>query len=139
MIEQLVEAAQRERDRRERRFPAMIRAGEITAEQASITYQCWVAIAEWLETDRFQSFAGGAEPERPDAPIIRWSELEAAAGDALAKLDAGMAELPPAKITADHHAHRARVACIHRLVKLRRESIDAINAGFAASRTEIAA
>ena len=91
----LVAAARFERDRRAERYPRRIAELRATVgsdgpaiESLSLDYQCWCAIAEWLETERFQSIAGGANPDDPAAPIIRWPELEAAAAAALARINA---------------------------------------------------
>jgi hypothetical protein len=142
----LAAAARAERDHRLQSYSARIRGGSPEAEGASIDYQCWVAIAEWLETDRFFSFAGGADPERADAPIIRWPELEAAAEAALigasAKCDrmlsGGDGE---GESYVEACVRRARLACIHRKVQLRRQMIDSLNRDLrrAATGKEIAA
>jgi hypothetical protein len=127
---ELVAAAKFERDRRGARYPQLIYDGKLDAESAAIDYQCWVAIAEWLETERFFSFAGGANPDRDGAPIVSWPELEAAAQKALRKVELklagegwldGMEESPTAR-------RRNLLTRIHRAIQLRHESVDAINA-----------
>lgn len=129
----LLLAAKLERDRRAESYPGKISDGA-DAEALSIDYQCWVAIAEWLETDRFFSFAGGAEPERSDAPIIRWPDLERAAEKAVGQINDKVAK-QEAKGAADEltelYLRRARLICIHRRLQLRRASIDSINRSFA--------
>lgn len=128
----LAAAARFERDRRGETYPAKIRDGKIPEEAAAIDYQCWVAIAEWLETDRFFSFVGGADPDKPDAPLINWPELEAASASALATVEA-LVERQEAKALGnlddltEIYVRRAKLICIHRKVQLRRQSIDAIN------------
>lgn len=129
---ELIEAARAERDRRAETFPGKVAMGG-DAEALSIEYQAWAAIAEWLETDTFASFAGGAEPERPDAPWIGWPDLEAAALAALssrtAKLDAleGAPNITPETLGALRQ-RRSCLNVIHRRLALHRQSIDAINA-----------
>jgi hypothetical protein len=138
----LFAAARLERDRRAEAFPAKIRAGA-DAERLSIEYQCWVAIAEWLEGGRFFSFAGGADPDRADAPVIRLAELEAAAQDALARRSAKLEALEgQTNVTPETlGALRQRRSClfiIHRRLALRRQSVDAINAELRARREQAA-
>src|SRR5690348_14175995 len=87
---ELAAAARFERDRRAERYPELIAEG-VDAEALCLDYQCWVAIAEWIETDRFFSFVGGAEPERDDAPIVHWPTLEEAAKKALHKIELKLA------------------------------------------------
>lgn len=126
----LVAAARFERDRRAANYPARIGAGQLDVEAAAIDYQCWVAIAEWLETDRFYSFAGGADPERDDAPIVSWPELEAAAAKALTSIK-GKVQAEESRGAAgieQLHVRCARLNAIHRRIRLRRLSIDQINA-----------
>ena len=147
----LVAAARFERDRRAERYPRRIAELRATVgsdgpaiESLSLDYQCWCAIAEWLETERFQSIAGGANPDDPAAPIIRWPELEAASAAALARINVKLDVLdergsvgeggPRSKEMAVSPetlgALRERRSClfaIHRKVALRRETIDRIN------------
>lgn len=127
----LVEAARYERDRRASTYPAKIRAlasgggdgpasTEADAEALSIDYQAWVAIVEWLETDRFFSFAGGANPEREDAPIVSWPELELAAQSALVSVAAKAAKSTDAETLLRRH----RLFCIHRRIQRHRQWLD---------------
>lgn len=109
----LVAAAQHERDRRAASYPEKIKDGA-DVEALTIDFQCWVAIAEWVETGHFFSFAGGADPDSPNAPIISWPHLQTAAQRALNKA------LNPS-------ARRSALEAIHRKVALRRTSIDIIN------------
>jgi hypothetical protein len=114
----LADQARHERDRRAASYPDKIARGA-DAEALCLDYQCWVAIAEWLETDRFTSFAGGADPDQPDAPVIRWPELVAAA------------ERAGGSVRGDNQAaelRRARLTAIHRMLELRAESVAIINA-----------
>ncbi len=130
---ELAEAAGFERDRRAEAYPAKIRASGLSAEAASIDFQCWVAIAEWLETGRFFSFAGGADPQHADAPIISWPALETAAASGLAAIEASTSA-EEAKFAPDSdrlvtlYDRRASLVAIHRAVQLRRQSIDSANA-----------
>ena len=166
----LAEAARYERDRRARSYPPKIAAlapvglegsadkGCGDAEALTIDYQCWVAIAEWLESGNFSGFYGGAEPEGGDAPYILWPHLEAGAQGALEQVTAKIDRMeddphqqridPAKRLTAgqylarlsDLYIRRARLVCIHRKVQLRRQMIDSINAEFRNRReTEIAA
>jgi hypothetical protein len=141
----LLEAARNERDRRLAAAPEAIekarndaRSGvrgtaEDVIEKVAISCQCWIAIAEWIETDRFAGFYGGASPHDPDAPWISWPELEAAAGRALASVAAQCDRLfeggdVPAYEAAC--ARRAALWLVHRKVQRMRGSIDMLNAGF---------
>jgi hypothetical protein len=141
MDAELIAAAQFERDRRAKTYPDKIKNGG-DAERLCIDFQCWVAIAEWVETDRFFSFAGGAEPERDDAPIVSWPLLEEAAKKACHSIERKLASegwFDGCEPTAAS-LRRGYLVRIHRAIQLRRESIDKINAGFSARRTqEIAA
>jgi hypothetical protein len=131
----LVEAARLERDRRAASYPQKIAEGA-DAEALCLDYQCWVAIAEWVETERFFSFVGGADPDRDDAPIVNWPTLEAAAFRAVGQVErklAGEAWLDGCPETPTSRRRNALVR-IHRAIQLRRESIDAINAEFSKVR-----
>jgi hypothetical protein len=140
----LAEAARFERDWRAERYPPKIAAGETSAEDAAIDFQCWVAIAEWLETDRFTGFHGGAEPDTSDAPWISWPELVCAADKAIDTAAAKVTRLEAkhgqgAPELAETYRRRANLVCIQRALHLRRESIDAINAEIRATRQQVAA
>lgn len=147
MTDGLLEAAQAERGRRADDYGRRIPAGEIADVQgATIDYQCWVAIAEWIETGRFKGFHGGAEPERDDAPWISWPELEATAEKALAMATAKCDRIlaggdGEGESYAEACLRRARLNCIHRKVQLRRQLVDSINRDLLAKRepVEIAA
>lgn len=137
----LVAAAQFERDRRAQTYPRRIREQGLDPEAASIDFQCWVAIAEWLETARFFSFAGGASPERDDAPIISWPQLEAAAesarnsiADKVRKQEAE--RIGNAEKLAELYVRRARLFAIHARVAAMRRSIDGLNAELRARAKE---
>lgn len=145
----LLEAAKAERDRREETFPRKIAAlrcqlgpGEETSpdiEALVIDFQCWTAIAAWLETDQFASFYGGTDPSADSAPVCSWREIEAAAADALAKRSARIDALEGAPNVQPETlgALRARRSCLfalHRRIQLRRLTIESINADFRAMR-----
>jgi hypothetical protein len=135
----LLDAAVAERDHRLESYNRRIAAGGLDPakiEAMCLDYQCWVAIAAWLETDRFDGFYGGADPESPSAPYVRWPELEAAAKKALDSVELKLARegwfdgCEPTAISE----RRCALVRIHRKVALRRESIDAINEEFRAQR-----
>lgn len=132
----LIAAARFERDRRAQSYPQKIFDGQITAEQAAIDYQCWVAIVEWAETERFSSFHGGADPQGPEAPIIRFADLAVAAKKAVNAVERKLAGeawfdgCPPTPTSE----RRGALVRLHRAIQLRSESIDAINAEFRAQR-----
>lgn len=140
----IAEAARHERDHRAASYPAKLQgmlAG--TADHAArleamtIDYQCWVAIAEWVETGRFFGFYGGAEPDNEGAPWISWPALETAAESALtslsAKCDRLLTKGEGDETYAEACARRARLICIHRKVQLRRQLVDSVNAELRAS------
>jgi hypothetical protein len=128
----LLSAARAERDRRADSYPLRIAAGKISALDAAVDFQCWVAIAEWLETGRFFSFAGGDDPDSPAAPVIRWRELEEAAAKALAAIDAKIERsLSGGQASSDLAALQSRgelLVHIHRKLSLRRAIVDSLNA-----------
>jgi len=139
----LIEAACFERDRRGESYPAKIGAGA-DIEALTIDFQCWCAIAGWMETGRFFGFHGGAEPERDDAPWISWPQLEAAAVSALTHSNAKCDRLfaggeGDGETYAEACNRRAKLTCIHRKVQLHRQLIDSINAELRQTREEIAA
>lgn len=124
----LVEAACHERDRRRDSYPAKIREGA-DAEALCLDFQCWVAIAEFVESGRFFGFHGGADPQGPNAPWVGWPELEGAAKKALGKVELrlasegwldGLPETPTAR-------RRNALTRIHRAIQLRRATVDSIN------------
>ena len=126
----LAEAARAERDRRAERYPQRSADGKISADDATIDYQCWVAIAEWLESGRFMGFYGGASPEESDAPWIGWPQLDQAAAKALTSIDAKIERLaadPDQERVAALNLRRANLTAIHRKVQLRRQMVDSIN------------
>jgi hypothetical protein len=141
----LLDAACFERDRRAESYPLKIAEGA-DAEKLTIDFQCWVAIAEWLDTDRFMSFTGGADPDAPGAPVIRWPDLEAAARTALdsvaAKLAGEQAFLARPRAEGEEReplsatelealqVRRARLFAIHAKVQRMREAIDLLNNEF---------
>jgi hypothetical protein len=131
--EVLAAAAQFERDRRGESYPQRIYDQPQAAEALCLDYQCWVAIAEWVESDRFRGFYGGAEPERDGAPWISWPQLETAAEKALdtltARIDRAERENDASAI-AELTVRRAKVVCIHRLVQRMRAYIDLLNHEF---------
>lgn len=140
----LIDQARFERDTRAERYPRLVREGKVSAEAASIDYQCWVAIVSWLETGQFMGFHGGAEPLREAnhsldgstpqtaaAPWISWPELVVAADSALVSVNAKAEQKPGDEAL---QLRRARLFAVHRKLQLRRESIDTLNAAFRARR-----
>lgn len=127
----LADQAKSERDRRAASYPAKIQNGA-DAEALCVDYQCWVAIAEWLETNRFFGFYGGIPPRDGEGdreavegaptraqPWIGWPELEAAAERAIAS------------VRGDNEAaqvRRARLTVIHAKLARMRRDIDEMNA-----------
>jgi hypothetical protein len=143
----LVAAAQYERDRRLELAPDRIaKLGPAPSDLAAIDgicvdCQCWIAIAEWLETDRFTGFYGGAEPDSDAAPYIRWPELEAAARKALHQVErklAGEGWFDGCEPTATSE-RRWKLVHIHRKLQLRHEMVDSINAELKKPKLEAAA
>lgn len=146
MDDSLLAGAQFERDRRADRYPAIIAADPSRADELIVDYQCWVAIAEWLESDKFMGFHGGAAPDSPASPWISWPQLETAAQKALTSIgdkigrfesDPDQAAVdPPNRLTAaqylerltELYVRRARLTCIHRKVQLHHQMIASINA-----------
>lgn len=132
----LIDAAKFERDSRAERYPALVKDGRLDADEATISYQCWCAIAGWFETGRFESIAGGVDGKT----IVDWVRCEAATERALVQIRAKaekLAEGDPA--FADTHRRRGALVCIHRAVQLRRATIDQINRELREPAKEIAA
>lgn len=130
--EALAAAARLERDRRGESYPGRVAAGVIGEQDATLDYQAWCAIAQWLETGRTTIVGnpGGADHCRDDAPIVTWGLLTDAAGRALASLDAAVAKHPD---DADRKVRRDRLFCIHCAVSRQAERIAAINADLKAA------
>lgn len=103
--EWLAEVAREEAERRREAGPRMVARRKVDAETATLSYQAWSAIADWLATGRcsyFNCWGGVADPPRT---VIDWPLLEAAAAK---ELEAAEAKLPPD--SADEALLRRRVA-----------------------------
>jgi hypothetical protein len=117
-----------ERDRRFASYPRLVLKGSLAADEATLDYQCWYAIAAWLESDRFTSIEGGVDGRT----VVDWLMCETAAEKALAKVSelaerkAGDPTADPAAV-AELNQRRANLVCIHRALQLRRQTIEAVN------------
>lgn len=90
----LTEAARFERDHRAESYARRINAGDtLDIETATVDYQCWVAIAEFVETGRFQAFYGGADQSAANPPWIGLAALESAAEAALTTINSRIERL----------------------------------------------
>jgi hypothetical protein len=119
----LAVAAAFERDLRAARYPALVASGKLGADAATVDFQAWHCIAQFIASGRFQAIdAGGADA----ATVVGWAHAEAAAAKALARVEASAAAAAPDKAPA-LHARAAALRAIHRRVQLRRQSIAAIN------------
>jgi hypothetical protein len=132
----LASAARSEADRRARKYPALVASEKLSADEATIDYQAWHAIAVWLETGQFRTIdQGGAN----GATIVGWPEAEAAA-------DRALADVTRKALAATDDAKRDRLntrgaalRVIAGKVRLHRQLVESINAEFAARRETKAA
>jgi hypothetical protein len=127
----MIAAAKFERDRRAERFPALVAAGKLGEDEATVEYQCWCVIADWIEGGTFTPIYDGGADERT---AVDWALAEDVSAKALAKITAKLAkqeaENPAHPELAEGHRRRANLVCIHRAVQLRRQSIESINRQF---------
>lgn len=158
----LVEAARYERDRRGSTYPAKLRAQGVRgtaehdarADAYAVDYQAWVAIVEWLETDRFFGFYGGIPDDAPQGAAVgeacpersrrdgrpdkwvSWPELELAAQSALVSVAAklrkgGSGGAAPSGADkggdGELQLRRDRLFCIHRRIQRHRQWLDETN------------
>jgi len=122
----LVAAAQFERDTRAERYPRLVADRKLDREVATVDHECWCVIAGWFETGQLASVDIDLNGSTRS---ISWAECEAAAEKALASVTTKADRLGGGdEDFSATHARRASLVCIHRLVKLRRESIDTLNA-----------
>lgn len=126
----LVAAAQFEIEQRERRYPQLVARGrtELLAD-----FQAWCVILKWLATGVFESLdCGGADGNTR----IGWPECQAAAEAAVRTRTAWADGEPDQAQREARQQHRSAIAEIAVRVARRRETIDELNAHFAAQRTK---
>jgi hypothetical protein len=127
-----VSAAQYERDRREQRYPKLIAAAKLELETATLDYQAWCAIAEWMETGRCALIGGWGGEADPPVTVISWALLEECAAKALASIEAKVERdtVDPTVQLDDLAKTRERcesVWCIHNAMVKQRESVVSLN------------
>lgn len=137
----LIDAAAYERDRRAAKYPPAVADGKLDAEAATIDYQAWCAIAEWLERGSCRLINGwGGTADAPDT-LISWQLLEDCAAKAVAQLDAKLArEAGNADVAAVTALGRRRddVFIIHDLMVKARQSADRTAEAVRLVRAELA-
>jgi hypothetical protein len=84
---ELAAAAAAEVASRDKHYPARVASRKMTADEATLDFQCWHMIAHWLETGRFLSGNIAAADARADLSDIRvvvdWLLCEQAADRAV--------------------------------------------------------
>lgn len=127
----LIDQAAFERDRRERKLPARVANGEMSAEDANLDFQCWHCIEQWLREGQCKLIGGYGGSAEPPVNVLTWQRLEDAAHKALAALEAKIskAELSPGSADkpgalAVLRVRRESVWLIHRILVNQRESVE---------------
>lgn len=84
--QELVAAARYEIDRRAESYPRLVVEGRLDPDAATLDFQAWHGIAEWLATGHCQLIgcAGGVNTEQPR--LIEWDLLEESADKGLAAI-----------------------------------------------------
>jgi hypothetical protein len=130
---ELVKAAAYEVDQRERHYPRLVKERRIGADEATIDFQAWSLILDFVDSGQLRPIEAGGIDGRT---VVDWLLCEQVAQRSLEKLTAD-AEAAAAKgdAKADRLWHRrADVAAIARMVTLRRQSIETINKRLRAER-----
>lgn len=130
---ELVKAAAFEVEVRERVYPKLVANGKLTADEATIDFQAWTLILDFVDTGQLRSIDTGGVNGRT---VVDWVLCEAAAQRALDALtaDAEAAELAGEAKAARLWERRANVNLILGMVSRRRASVEHINRRIAADR-----
>lgn len=119
-----IQAARFERDRRADRYPRLVAQRKLTEEAATLDYQAWVCIAQWMEAGKCALIGGWGGASDPPATVLSWALLESSAAKALegieAKLQRDGAAAPADKL-AQLQQRRDAVFCIHALLVRQRD------------------
>ncbi|QAY77895.1 hypothetical protein [Sphingosinicella sp. BN140058] len=107
----LARVARREHDLRQEHYPAMVKAGTMTAEEAHEDCAAWRVVAELFTS-------GTSETKRT------WAELELATGKALQRREQACETAPGDKALADR---RDAVWAMHERISWHRQTIMRIN------------
>lgn len=124
-----LQAACYERDRRANSYPRLVAAGELDEEKATIDYQAWVAIADWMAEGRCWLIGGWGGVADPPVTVLTWALLEQSAEDQLASIEARIEALAgeegadQAKL-ARLRERRDAIWCIHNLMVKQREAVE---------------
>ncbi len=86
------EAARFERDRRAQSYPRIVAEGKLAAEAATVDYQAWCAIAEWLACGTARMIGGWGGLADPPVAVISWALLEECAQKAVTSIDRKLAK-----------------------------------------------
>lgn len=138
---QLAEAAAIERDRRAANYPPRIHAGTLDVEAATLDWQCWTIIAEWLAdgSTRWLGTTAGDDPEGLER--LAWHHCRDAADKALVAAEATI-ERAADHASADQRHRRDMLCCIAQRVAAEADletRTAAFVAAFTAKREQVAA
>jgi len=135
-----IDCAQLEVERRRQTYPRLIADGKLDAELASVDFQAWQVILEWLESGRCSMIGGWAG--ELDQTVMSWALCEERALRGLEAIEARIAReiAAPTPNDAKLEALRKRregVWCIHHVMVQQRELADKTAAMVAATVAEI--
>lgn len=102
----LLAAARFELATRAERYPRLVVDGRLDADVATLDWQAWHAICDWLDsgTSRLLGLAGGVNTDKPRT--IDWDLLDSSATKAVASVQRSLAKAPDGD---------ARAALVNRL------------------------
>lgn len=128
----LAAAARREVASRAKHYPALVAAGKLTADDATIDYQAWHCILGFVESGQFHSIDGGGIDGRT---LVGWPRAQAAADRAVAEVARAQADAAGNDAKAERLAARlAQLKLIADMVRRRHALIDSINRRLRADR-----
>lgn len=129
---ELAAVARFEFDRRARKYPALVASGVKSAQDATVDFQAWAAIAAWLERGQLPTLDDGGIDRKT---WIGWAECEAAAAEAVAATAKAIndPETAPEK-RPRLHQRLAALDTIHRQLGQHRRAVDWLNREFRALR-----
>jgi hypothetical protein len=125
----LAEAAQHEIDLRARQYPLLVANSKLSADEATIDFQAWHVIRDYLGTGAYKPVdAGGVD----GLTVVDWLLAEAAGDRAVATADAalGQARADPQQDDAKIARRSARVEqtkAIAGIVRRQRAAIESLN------------
>jgi hypothetical protein len=120
----VIEAAWFEARQRERAYPKLVLSSKLSAEEATLDFHAWVAIAQWVEHGRSSAIGNWGGVADPPSRAIDWDLLEASAAKALKAVDDLIAEKGE---DAARMQRRASLVVIHQAVAFQREWLSETN------------